>query len=135
MWSKPWTMKEGFLIGGGLIFAGLMLELSVGPVVWETFAWPINGIVLAGFMVMLTAMVLFAQESICLPVPEHVSGDNTCDGVCRGADHHHGTDTTASKRHMAEQHAVILAVRTYLCVYHGDSGTHHPSQITSNIQR
>ena len=24
-------MKEGFLIGGGLIIAGLMLELSVGP--------------------------------------------------------------------------------------------------------
>ena len=31
MWTKPWTFKEGFLIGGGLIFAGLMLELSVGP--------------------------------------------------------------------------------------------------------
>ena len=30
MWTKPWTFKEGFLIGGGLIFAGLMLELSVG---------------------------------------------------------------------------------------------------------
>ena len=29
MWTKPWTFKEGFLIGGGLIFAGLMLELSV----------------------------------------------------------------------------------------------------------
>ena len=26
MWNKPWTMKEGFLIGGGLIFAGLMLQ-------------------------------------------------------------------------------------------------------------
>ncbi len=25
MWTKPWTFKEGFLIGGGLIFAGLML--------------------------------------------------------------------------------------------------------------
>ena len=56
MWTKPWTFKEGFLIGGGLIFAGLMLQLSVGPVVWDAFAWPANGIVLAGFMVMLTAM-------------------------------------------------------------------------------
>ena len=26
MWTKPWTFKEGFLIGGGLIFAGLMFE-------------------------------------------------------------------------------------------------------------
>ena len=40
MWNKPWTMKEGFLIGGGLIFAGLMLQLSVGPVLWDAFAWP-----------------------------------------------------------------------------------------------
>ena len=56
MWTKPWTFKEGFLVGGGLIFAGLMLELSVGPVMWDAFAWPANGIVLAGFFVLLTAM-------------------------------------------------------------------------------
>ena len=49
MWTKPWTFKEGFLIGGGLIFAGLALELSVGPVNWDSFAWPANGIVL-GFL-------------------------------------------------------------------------------------
>ena len=55
-------MKEGFLIGGGLIFAGLMLELSVGPVVWDAFAWPANGIVLAGFMVMLTAMLYLRKK-------------------------------------------------------------------------
>ena len=55
-------MKEGFLIGGGLIFAGLMLELSVGPVVWEAFAWPANGIVLTGFFVMLTAMVYLRKK-------------------------------------------------------------------------
>jgi len=55
-------MKEGFLIGGGLIFAGLMLELSVGPVVWDAFAWPLNGIVLAGFLVLLTAMVCLRNK-------------------------------------------------------------------------
>ena len=62
MWNKPWNMKEGFLIGGGLIFAGLALQLSVGPVVWDAFAWPVNGIVLAGFMVMLTAMVYLRKK-------------------------------------------------------------------------
>ena len=56
MWNKPWTMKEGFLIGGGLIFAGLALELSVGPVVWEAFAWPANGIVLAGFLALIAVI-------------------------------------------------------------------------------
>ena len=62
MWTKPWTFKEGFLIGGGLIFAGLMLELSVGPVVWEAFAWPANGIVLARFFVLLTVMVYLRKK-------------------------------------------------------------------------
>ena len=62
MWNKPWTMKEGFLIGGGLIIVGLALELSVGPVVWEAFAWPVNGIVLAGFLIMIAAMFLLRKK-------------------------------------------------------------------------
>ena len=50
MWTKPYGMKEGFLIGGGLIIVGLMLQLSSGPVDWNAFRWPVNGIVLAGFL-------------------------------------------------------------------------------------
>ena len=55
-------MKEGFLIGGGLIFAGLMLQLSVGPVMWDAFAWPANGMVLSSFFVMLTVMVYLRKK-------------------------------------------------------------------------
>ena len=55
-------MKEGFLIGGGLIFAGLMLELSVGSVVWDAFAWPANGIVLAGFLAIIALIFLFRKK-------------------------------------------------------------------------
>ncbi len=55
-------MKEGFLIGGGLIVAGLMLELSVGQVVWDSFAWPINGIVLGVFVTMILAMHLLRKK-------------------------------------------------------------------------
>ena len=62
MWTKPWTMKEGFLIGGCLILAGLALQLSVGPVVWETFAWPVNGIVLAAFVAIIVAMHLLRKK-------------------------------------------------------------------------
>ena len=62
MWTKPWTMKEGFIIGGGIIFAGLILELSVGPVVWEAFAWPVNGIVLAGFLALIAAVFLLRKR-------------------------------------------------------------------------
>ena len=55
-------MKEGFIIGGGLIFAGLMLQLSVGPVLWDAFAWPANGLVLSAFFVMLTTMVYLRKK-------------------------------------------------------------------------
>ena len=62
MWHQPWTMKEGFLIGGGLIIVGLALELSVGPVAWEAFAWPINGFVLAGFLAIIALIFLLRKK-------------------------------------------------------------------------
>ena len=62
MWNKSWTFKEGFLIGGGLIFAGLALELSVGPVVWDAFAWPANGIVLAGFLALIALIFILRKK-------------------------------------------------------------------------
>ena len=55
-------MKEGFLIGGGLIIAGLMLELSVGPVNWDAFCWPVNGIVLAGFLALIAIIFLLRKR-------------------------------------------------------------------------
>lgn len=60
MWNKPWRMQEGFVIGGGLICAGLMLELTVGKVVWDVFAWPANLIVLMGFL-LLVSLLFFLQ--------------------------------------------------------------------------
>ena len=62
MWTKPWTFKEGFLVGGGLIFAGLMLELSVGPVVWDAFAWPTNGIALAVFLAIIALLFILGNH-------------------------------------------------------------------------
>lgn len=56
LWNKPWSLKEGFAIGGGLIVVGLMLELGVGPVVWDAFLWPVNGVVLAGFLLIIACM-------------------------------------------------------------------------------
>ena len=62
MWNKPWTMKEGFLIGGGLMVIGVALELSVGPVVWDTFAWPVNGIVLGSFLALIAFIWLLREK-------------------------------------------------------------------------
>lgn len=62
MWTKPWTMREGFLIGGGLILAGMMLEVSTGPVMWDAFLWPFNIISLVVFIVILTVMSLMRSR-------------------------------------------------------------------------
>ena len=62
MWTKPYGMKEGFLIGGGLIIAGLMLELSAGPVDWDAFRWPVNGIVLAAFLALIAIIYLLRKR-------------------------------------------------------------------------
>ena len=58
MWVKPWNMKEGFLIGGGLLVVGLLLQIVLGPIEWSLLAWPVNLILL---VLLLTAIgVLFA---------------------------------------------------------------------------
>ena len=62
MWTKPWSMREGFLIGGAVVVVGLMLELSIGPVVWNAFAWPVNGIALAGFLALISAFFLLRNK-------------------------------------------------------------------------
>ena len=53
-------MKEGFLLGGGLVIVGLLLQWLLGPVTWDAFAWPVNGIVLAAFLLLIA--VLFLQS-------------------------------------------------------------------------
>lgn len=62
MWNKPWSFAEGFLIGFGLIIAGLMLELSVGPIAWDAFEWPINIIVLTAFLLIIAMMYLLRKR-------------------------------------------------------------------------
>ncbi len=62
MWNKPWRTTEGFVIGGGLIVAGLLLELCAGTVDWDAFRWPVNAIVLAAFIVIIMAMALSARK-------------------------------------------------------------------------
>jgi hypothetical protein len=59
-------MKEGFLIGGGLIIVGLILELSAGPVDWDAFRWPVNGIVLAGFLSIIAIIYMLRRRVYAL---------------------------------------------------------------------
>ena len=38
MWSKPWSYKEGRVIGAGLLVIGALLQMSVGTINWSLFA-------------------------------------------------------------------------------------------------
>ena len=62
MWNKPYGMKEGFHIGGVLIVTGLLLQLSVGPVDWDAFRWPVNGILLAVFLALIAVIFVLRKK-------------------------------------------------------------------------
>ena len=61
MWTKPWTLREGFIICCGLVVAGLMLELSIGPVIWDSFARLANLMVLVGLIVLCVSIYLLRR--------------------------------------------------------------------------
>lgn len=63
MWKEPYSYKEGFVISGGLVVTGLMLQLSVGPLNWDIFMWPANIIALAVFIVLLALIWLLRSKS------------------------------------------------------------------------
>ena len=63
MWKEPYSYKEGFVISGGLVVSGLMLQLSVGPLIWDIFMWPANIIALAVFIVLLALIWLLRSKS------------------------------------------------------------------------
>ena len=63
MWNKPWTMKEGFVIGGGFIVAGLLLQLMVGSLNWAAFARPVNLFILAAFLLMICIAAIIRKNN------------------------------------------------------------------------
>lgn len=51
IWEKPWNYTEGFIIAVGIAFAGLLLQFSLGNINPADFAFPINIIIGALFLV------------------------------------------------------------------------------------
>jgi len=62
MWTKPWNMKEGFLIGGGLLLVGLLLQVALGPIDWSLPAWPVNLILLILLLAVIGAMYALRRK-------------------------------------------------------------------------
>ena len=59
---KPWNLLEGFAIGAVLIGIGLILQWTIGPVVWSVFSWPVNGITLTLFLLAIVLMTVLAKQ-------------------------------------------------------------------------
>ena len=62
MWAKPWNMKEGFLIGAGILFTGVLLQVALGSIRWEFFAWPVNLIVLIMLLAAIGVMFVMRRK-------------------------------------------------------------------------
>ena len=48
--KKPFSMKTGWIVGAVLIVIGLIVQSILGPVPWNAFRWPANGILLAALL-------------------------------------------------------------------------------------
>ena len=59
---KIGTMKRGFLTGGCLVLTGLLLEWGIGSVPWESLAWPVNGFLLAIFLLIIVSIHFFRKK-------------------------------------------------------------------------
>lgn len=63
MWIKPWTYKEGIAVSLALPLVGLLLQLSVGPINWDLFAMPVNGIFLIIYIIALIATYVLRAKT------------------------------------------------------------------------
>lgn len=70
MWSKPWSYKEGLVIGAGLLVIGLLLQMTVGAIHWDLFACPVNVIVLVVYIIALVAHAPSSQTCLFIRMVE-----------------------------------------------------------------
>lgn len=60
MWKHPWTYKEGFVIGAGLVLTGILLQLSVGAFSTDFLKFPVNAF--TGVIYLMIITILFIQS-------------------------------------------------------------------------
>ncbi len=80
MFNALWKMREGFVTGAGLILVGLLLQYTTGPIDWSAFAFPVNAIVLAFYLLLLVIIYalrhrvrLFSSSSLSRRLSPHSS--------------------------------------------------------------
>jgi hypothetical protein len=62
MWKKPFGYSEYILIGGGLTFTGIMLQITVGAIDWSLASFPANVLLLCLFMAVIVVMHLMRKR-------------------------------------------------------------------------
>lgn len=62
MWTRPWKMVEGFAVGAGLVLVGLLLQFSTGPIAWNNLSFPVNFIILAGYILAMSLVYAFRNK-------------------------------------------------------------------------
>ncbi len=63
IWEKPWDYAEGFIVAVGIAIAGFMLQFSLGTIIPSDFAYPINIIIGALFIVGLLCCHFFFRNN------------------------------------------------------------------------
>lgn len=56
MWYKSWGFAESIAIGAGLLLVGLMLQLTIGSILWSMLSAPLNYLLLVMFLLVLGVM-------------------------------------------------------------------------------
>ena len=62
MWTRPWKLVEGFAVGAGLVLVGLLLQFSAGPIAWSNLSFPVNFIILAGYILVMALVFAFRNK-------------------------------------------------------------------------
>ncbi len=61
--TKPYSYKEGFLLGGGLVLLGLAMQFTVSPLDWNFFHAPRNYVTLAVLVLLIAILHILRKES------------------------------------------------------------------------
>lgn len=77
MWKKPWKIAEALVIGLGLLLTGIALQLAIGNLSWQLFAFPANLITLIIYLLFVVAAYLLRQKvyfvQFCMTPPAAVA--------------------------------------------------------------
>ncbi len=62
---KPWKYKEGYILGGAFVLIGIVLQMTVGPVNWRFFSWPVN-IITVSILFFLSVTIFALRDKVRL---------------------------------------------------------------------